>query len=92
MFSTTHRPSVGHLFLGIWCLLIGIGLVPSPVAAQEAPVSPAPSPLIDQMVRLTNRARSQRGLNPYLLNPLLSQVAQAHVNDIIARGYLGLVG
>ena len=92
MFSTTHRPSVGHLFLGIWCLLIGIGLVPLPAAAQEAPVSPAPSPLIEQMVRLTNRARSQRGLDPYLLNPLLSQVAQAHVNDIIASGNLGHVG
>lgn len=92
MFSHTHRLSVGRLFLSTWCVLLSIGLLLSPAHAQEAPVAPSLSPQIEQMVRLTNRARIRRGLDPYLLNPLLSQTAQAHVNDIIASGRLGHVG
>lgn len=92
MFSLTHRLPVGRLFLSVWCVLLNIGLLPSLAHAQEAPVTPSLSPQIEQMVRLTNRARIRRGLDPYLLNPLLSQAAQAHVNDIIASGRLGHVG
>lgn len=44
------------------------------------------------MVRLINQARAQRGLPLYLLNPVLTQAAQAHVDDLLANRRLGHVG
>ena len=99
MSCTTKRKSVGHLLLGIWCAILGALLVPSPSQAFTVSLLPASGARVAettaeivQMVRLTNHARAQRGLYPYLLNPVLSQVAQSHVNDIIASGRLGHVG
>ena len=99
MSCTTKRKSVGHLLLGIWCAILGALLVHSPLQAQTVSLLPMTGTQaadvtveISQMVRLTNHARAQRGLYPYLLNPVLSQAAQSHVNDMIASGRLGHVG
>jgi len=99
MSCTTKRKSVGHLLLGIWCAILGALLVHSPLQAQTVSLLPMMGTQgadatveISQMVRLTNHARAQRGLYPYLLNPVLSQAAQSHVNDMIASGRLGHVG
>jgi LysM repeat protein/uncharacterized protein YkwD len=99
MSCTTKRKSVGHLLLSIGCAILGALLVHSPLQAQTVSLLPMAGTQaadvtveISQMVRLTNHARAQRGLYPYLLNPVLSQVAQSHVNDMIASGRLGHVG
>ena len=71
------------------CILLALQLttvLPSHSYAQDYP------PPVLEMVRLINQARAQRGLPLYLLNPALSQVAQNHVNDVIANGRLGHVG
>lgn len=81
----TGRPSRARL----WLIIIIALLTPLTAQAQESTPAPTPS---ERMVLLTNQARSQRGLPPFLLNPLLSQVAQAHVADITASGHLGHVG
>lgn len=99
MSCTTKRQSVGRLFVSIGCALLCALLIPLPSHAKTASWLPMSgvkqaetTAEINQMVRLTNQARAQRGLTPYLLNPVLSQVAQSHVNDIIASGRLGHVG
>lgn len=99
MSCTTKRQSVGRLFVSIGCAILCALLIPLPSHAKTASWLPMSgvkqaetTAEINQMVRLTNQARAKRGLTPYLLNPVLSQVAQSHVNDIIASGRLGHVG
>lgn len=71
------------------CLLLALQLstfIPSHSYAQDFP------PPVLEMVRLINQARAQRGLPLYLLNPVLTQAAQAHVDDLLANRRLGHVG
>ncbi len=71
------------------CLLLALQLsmfLPSYSYAQDFP------PPVLEMVRLINQARAQRGLPLYLLNPVLTQAAQAHVDDLLANRRLGHVG
>ncbi len=71
------------------CIVLALQLttfLPSRSYAQDFP------PPVLEMVRLINQARAQRGLPLYLLNPVLSQAAQAHVDDVLANRRLGHVG
>ena len=71
------------------CILLALQLItvlPAHSHAQDFP------PPVLEMVRLINQARAQRGLPLYLLNPVLSQAAQAHVDDLLANRRLGHVG
>ncbi len=71
------------------CILLALQLstfLPSHSYAQDFP------PPVLEMVRLINQARAQRGLPLYLLNPVLTQAAQAHVDDLLANRRLGHVG
>jgi uncharacterized protein YkwD len=62
---------------------------PSPVPI-VAPVAPPPASAADwphEIVRLINEVRAQYGLPPLAYNETLAQVAQAHANDCLQRGW-----
>ncbi|MEE8391175.1 MAG: LysM peptidoglycan-binding domain-containing protein [Anaerolineae bacterium] len=68
--------------------------VPVP-APTSAPVAPPPANVADwpqEIVRLINEARAQHGLPPLAYNETLAQVAQAHANDSLQRGWGGHYG
>ena len=71
---------------------------PSPDLTTEPPVAsptavPAAPPPADvatwpyEIVRLINEARAQHGLPPLAYNETLAQIAQAHANDCLQRGW-----
>ena len=65
------------------------------LAPTGAPVAPPPANVADwphEIVRLINHARAQYGLLPLAYNETLAQVAQAHTNDCLQRGWGGHYG
>ncbi len=61
--------------------------LPSPTTA---PVAPPPANVADwsrEVARLINDVRAQHGLPPLAYNETLAQVAQAHANDCLQRGW-----
>lgn len=62
----------------------------APVAPTAAPVAPPPADIAawpNEIFRLINEARAQYGLPPLAYNETLAQVAQAHTNDCLQRGW-----
>ena len=61
----------------------------APVVAMSAP-APPPADVAawpHEIVRLINETRAQHGLPPLAYNETLAQVAQAHANDCLQRGW-----
>lgn len=76
--------------------LLALALIAGPVAAQSLPPAPAcpdptePSPVdpsLQAALDLVNSYRQQAGVPPVTLEPRLTQAAQAHSDDMAARGY-----
>jgi uncharacterized protein YkwD len=63
--------------------------VPAPTPTL-APAAPPPADIAEwpnEIIRLINEARAQYGLPPLAYNETLAQVAQAHANDCLQRGW-----
>ncbi len=72
---------------------------PSPSPQPPAPPSPIPSPTDEgtapqatAVITMTNLQRATIGLDPLLLSPELTAAAQAHAEDMAARGYFSHAG
>ncbi len=69
-------------------------VVPTP-APTIAPAAPPPANVSDwphEILRLINQARAEHGLLPLAYNETLAQVAQAHANECLQRGWGGHYG
>lgn len=57
----------------------------------SAPAGPGPGPELaaarDSILSLTNAARAEEGMAPLTADAALDAVAQAHAEDMVARGY-----
>ncbi len=59
----------------------------APVVAMSAPPPADVAAWPHEIVRLINETRAQHGLPPLAYNETLAQVAQAHANDCLQRGW-----
>src|SRR5215204_1728351 len=64
-------------------VLAALLLAPLPAVAAD------PEELRQSFLQLINTERERLGLQPLALNPELARAAQAHVDDMAARGYAG---
>jgi LysM repeat protein len=75
--------------LVVACLLGGL-FAPAPAHAQDATGSLGP--LGQEIAQAINAVRTQNGLAPLVVHPLLNLAAQNHVDDLIANGMYGHYG
>lgn len=68
--------------------LLCLNAVPIQAQAGDDPLATLPAEA-QSIVLAINRIRSERGLAPLAVHPLLNQAAQAHVDDMVARRRYG---
>jgi uncharacterized protein YkwD/LysM repeat protein len=81
--KTTRKFPQRFNLLWLFLLVITLGSWPRPVQAQDAG---------GQVVAAINQARAENGLGQLAVNPLLSQAAQNHVNDMLTNYVYGHYG
>ena len=59
----------------------------TPVKAQAQVYKPIPAPTVDELLAETNKARTDNGLQPLVIDERLNVTAQAKCQDMLERNY-----
>ena len=83
LITTKHHSHYQIRIIPLILAALLFGFLPRPVMAQDAS---------QQILDAVNAARAENGLAPLVVNPLLSQAAQGHVDDMINNYVYGHYG
>ena len=87
----SHYPFRTGLLAACIALMASLVFLPRPALAQEDGLGQL-GPQAQAIAQSINLIRSQNGLGPLKVHPLLNQAAQNHVDDLIANGMYGHYG